>query len=162
MKKQQPHPRFRRMSLQAWNNVVGEEDTKRRKMDIKLESEDANFAFPESVQGEGKVATRNGIVSGRPASVNGSTNRVVGVTRPRPHMGVLAKRPPPAHQGPITLTSQLCKLALSLPSSYFTDEVHILLYYRHFIRNKIDELMLYVTHSYIVTLRIYSNTSNIF
>lgn len=114
VKKQLLHPRFSFKSLQAWNGVAGEEDTKRRKMDIKLESEDANFAFPEVVQGvqsESKIATRNGIVgSGRTSNnVNGSVGRVVGVTRPRSHMGVLAKRAPPAHQGPITLTSQLCK-----------------------------------------------------
>ena len=120
------------MSLQAWNGggggtngnvgggnvVIGggccEEDSKRRKMDIKLESEDANFAFPES-ENHGKVATRNGIVTaggGRSASnLNGSVGRLVGVTRPRPHMGPIPKRGvPPAHQGPVTLTTQLCKL----------------------------------------------------
>lgn len=87
-------------------------------MDIKLESEDANFAFPEVASGsspENKPTTTrttvNGIglggISGGRASGNGnSVGRVVGVTRPRPAMGVLAKR---AHQGPITLTSQLCK-----------------------------------------------------
>lgn len=99
----------------AWNGGVGEEDTKRRKMDIKLESEDANFAFPEVVQGsqsEGKISTRNGIVGSTRTtnSVNGSVGRVVGVTRPRPHLGVLAKRPP-AHQGPVTLTSQLSSVS---------------------------------------------------
>ncbi|XP_031785223.1 nuclear factor of activated T-cells 5 isoform X4 [Nasonia vitripennis] len=100
----------------AWNGVAGEEDTKRRKMDIKLESEDANFAFPEVVQGvqsESKSASRNSIAhSGRtPINVNGSVGRVVGVTRPRSHLGVLAKRAPPAHQGPVTLTSTLSSLS---------------------------------------------------
>ncbi|XP_031785225.1 nuclear factor of activated T-cells 5 isoform X8 [Nasonia vitripennis] len=110
------HPRFSFKSLQAWNGVAGEEDTKRRKMDIKLESEDANFAFPEVVQGvqsESKSASRNSIAhSGRtPINVNGSVGRVVGVTRPRSHLGVLAKRAPPAHQGPVTLTSTLSSLS---------------------------------------------------
>jgi nuclear factor of activated T-cells 5 len=87
-------------------------------MDIKLESEDANFAFPEVASGstpENKSATTRATVNGiglggisgaRAGSGNGnSVGRVVGVTRPRPAMGVLTKR---AHQGPITLTSQLC------------------------------------------------------
>jgi len=86
-------------------------------MDIKLESEDANFAFPEVASGstpENKSATTRATVNGiglggisasaRAGSGN-SVGRVVGVTRPRPAMGVLTKR---AHQGPITLTSQLC------------------------------------------------------
>ncbi|KAK0159408.1 hypothetical protein PV328_010287 [Microctonus aethiopoides] len=106
----------------AWNNSgVGEEDTKRRKMDIKLESEDANFAFPEvsrsaSSTGEVKIAARNntatnGVVPPRNGSGNTVVNRVVGVTRPRATMGVYGKRPPPVHQGPITLTSQLSNLS---------------------------------------------------
>lgn len=87
-------------------------------MDIKLESEDANFAFPEVAPGtnpENKsTSTRttvNGITLGaisgaRTGSAN-SVSRVIGVTRPRPAMGVLTKRAI-AHQGPVTLTSQLC------------------------------------------------------
>lgn len=87
-------------------------------MDIKLESEDANFAFPEvQVRGgsETKIAARgntNGI-GGASISRGGSggvVGRVVGVTRPRPAIGVLgSKRASLAHQGPITLTSQLCE-----------------------------------------------------
>lgn len=103
---------------QSWNGV-GEEDTKRRKMDIKLESEDANFAFPEVAPGTSpdnkSLTTRttaNGIglgsVSGSRTANGNSVNRIVGVTRPRPAMGVLTKRTSTAHQGPVTLTSQLC------------------------------------------------------
>lgn len=137
-------------ALQTWNGA-GEEDTKRRKMDIKLESEDANFAFPEVARGvsssscsssssssssssnsnssnsgsEINVATvgarngsgiptttSNGInssgISSRSGNGSNSVGRVVGVTRPRPAIGVYNKRPPPTHQGPVTLTSQLC------------------------------------------------------
>ncbi|KAJ8683525.1 hypothetical protein QAD02_019317, partial [Eretmocerus hayati] len=103
----------------VWNGrSVVEEERKRRKMDIKLESEDANFAFPEIIPGsqsEAKVSTRNnGIATNSSRSTsntNGSVNRVVGVTRPRPHLSVLGKRAPPAHQGPVTLTSQLSSLS---------------------------------------------------
>ncbi|KAG7207554.1 hypothetical protein KM043_009181 [Ampulex compressa] len=104
----------------AWNSA-GEEDSKRRKMDIKLESEDANFAFPEVGRGgpiaEAKASARNTangiglgpISAGRTGNgTAGTVGRVVGVTRPRPAMGVLAKRAPVPHQGPVTLTSQLC------------------------------------------------------
>lgn len=86
-------------------------------MDIKLESEDANFAFPEvahTASPEGKASSRrtaNGIgLAAIPSSRNGNGTggRVVEVARSRAGMGVLAKRPPTAHQGPITLTSQLC------------------------------------------------------
>lgn len=90
-------------------------------MDIKLESEDANFAFPEVAPGtspDNKSLTArttvNGIsLSGIPGSRTGngignSVSRVVGVTRPRPAMGVLAKRTSTSHQGPVTLSSQLC------------------------------------------------------
>jgi len=87
-------------------------------MDIKLESEDANFAFPEVAPGtspDNKSPTVrtavNGIglggISGN-RSGNASIGRVVGVTRPRPAMGVLTKRAPITHQGPVTLISQLC------------------------------------------------------
>ncbi|XP_076670317.1 nuclear factor of activated T cells 3 isoform X3 [Andrena cerasifolii] len=100
-------------SANAWNGA-GEEDSKRRKMDIKLESEDANFAFPEvahTASPEGKASSRrtaNGIgLAAIPSSRNGTGGRVVEVARSRAGMGVLAKRPPTAHQGPITLTSQL-------------------------------------------------------
>lgn len=88
-------------------------------MDIKLESEDANFAFPEVAPGTSpdnkSLTTRttvNGIglgsVSGSRTGNSNSVNRIVGVTRPRPALGVLTKRTSTAHQGPITLTSQLC------------------------------------------------------
>jgi len=88
-------------------------------MDIKLESEDANFAFPEVAPGTSpdnkSLTTRttaNGIGLGNVSSSrtgnNNSMNRIVGVTRPRPAMGVLTKRTSIAHQGPVTLTSQLC------------------------------------------------------
>lgn len=92
-------------------------------MDIKLESEDANFAFPEvqtrtsatqgatAIVGETKVATRNSTTTNGITPRNGGGNnpvgQVVGVTKPRPTMGIYGKRPPPVHQGPITLTSQL-------------------------------------------------------
>lgn len=84
-------------------------------MDIKLESEDANFAFPEVARGssESKTVLRsasngvNGSLSAAHVSGNGTVAKVVGVTRPRTATGVLAKRPQPIHQGPITLTSQL-------------------------------------------------------
>lgn len=97
----------------VWNSsvVVDEEIKKRRKMDIKLESEDANFAFPEGVNGSQseKIASRNGVISRSNVNATNSIGRIIGVTRPRQAMGVLSKRPPPAHQGPITLTSQLSK-----------------------------------------------------
>lgn len=103
---------------QPWNGI-GEEDTKRRKMDIKLESEDANFAFPEVAPGTSpdnkSLTTRttaNGIglgsVSSSRTGNNNSINRMVGVTKPRLATNVLTKRTSMAHQGPITLTSQLC------------------------------------------------------
>lgn len=87
-------------------------------MDIKLESEDANFAFPEvghATSPEAKAATRgasNGIgglatISGNRQG-NGGTGRVVEVSRSRSGLGVLAKRASTAQQGPVTLTSQLC------------------------------------------------------
>lgn len=102
---------------QAWNGA-GEEDSKRRKMDIKLESEDANFAFPEvahATSPDSKTASRgtsNGIgglatISGSRTG-NGSSGRVVEVSRTRPGLGVLSKRTSTAQRGPITLTSQLC------------------------------------------------------
>lgn len=85
-------------------------------MDIKLESEDANFAFPEVSHSDNKSttprSTANGIglgnISGSRTgnNIGNSVGRVIGVTRPRNAMGVLTKRT--AHQGPITLTSQLC------------------------------------------------------
>ncbi|XP_017761939.1 PREDICTED: nuclear factor of activated T-cells 5-like isoform X5 [Eufriesea mexicana] len=101
----------------AWNGA-GEEDSKRRKMDIKLESEDANFAFPEvahATSTDSKTASRgtsNGIgglatISGNRTG-NGSSGRVVEVSRSRPGLGVLAKRTSATQQGPVTLTSQLC------------------------------------------------------
>jgi len=88
-------------------------------MDIKLESEDANFAFPEVAPGtspDNKSPTVrtavNGIglggISGNRSGNASSIGRVVGVTRPRPAMGVLTKRAPITHQGPVTLISQLC------------------------------------------------------
>ena len=112
-------------------------------MDIKLESEDANFTFPEVVRGasvssnssssssngnnngiEGNKVTGgtrsgnsdttpNGTIGSnglptRAVNANGGVGRAVGVARPRPAMGVYTKRAPPAHQGPVTLTSQLC------------------------------------------------------
>lgn len=93
-------------------------------MDIKLESEDANFSFPEVGHGaspDNKSTTTRatvngiglgGISGGRTGSGTGNAvSRVVGVTRPRPAMGVLAKRAPTVHQGPVTLTSQLCKFS---------------------------------------------------
>lgn len=91
-------------------------------MDIKLESEDANFAFPEvghATSPEAKAATRgasNGIgglatISGNRQG-NGGTGRVVEVSRSRSGLGVLAKRASTAQQGPVTLTSQLCTFAL--------------------------------------------------
>lgn len=84
-------------------------------MDIKLESEDANFSFPEvthTTNPDSKTANRgssNGIgglatISGNRTG-NGATGRVVEVSRSRPGLGVLAKR---TQQGPVTLTSQLC------------------------------------------------------
>lgn len=84
-------------------------------MDIKLESEDANFSFPEvthTTNPDSKTANRgssNGIgglatISGSRTG-NGATGRVVEVSRSRPGLGVLAKR---TQQGPVTLTSQLC------------------------------------------------------
>lgn len=90
-------------------------------MDIKLESEDANFAFPEvghATSPEAKGATRgasNGIgglatISGNRQG-NGGTGRVVEVSRSRSGLGVLAKRTSTAQQGPVTLTSQLCTFA---------------------------------------------------
>ena len=102
---------------EAWKNPVGKEILKRRKMDIKIESEDANFAFSEVAalrRGENKhssKSTTNGISTAvsRNSNNGGAVGKVIGVTRPRPAMGVLAKRPPPAHQGPVTLTSQLRK-----------------------------------------------------
>lgn len=109
-----------RLFHQPWNGA-NEEDSKRRKMDIKLESEDANFAFPEVAPGTSPDSksltartTVNGIglggISGSRAGngIGNSVSRVVGVTRPRPAMGVLAKRTPTSHQGPVTLSSQLC------------------------------------------------------
>ncbi|XP_029038308.2 nuclear factor of activated T-cells 5-like isoform X6 [Osmia bicornis bicornis] len=107
----------RTLQNMAWNGA-GEEDSKRRKMDIKLESEDANFAFPEvthSASSDSKTANRNssnGIavlatISGNRTG-NGSSGRVVEVSRSRPGLGVLAKRSSAPHQGPVTLTSQLC------------------------------------------------------
>ncbi|XP_076242579.1 nuclear factor of activated T cells 3 isoform X2 [Calliopsis andreniformis] len=100
----------------AWNGA-GEEDSKRRKMDIKLESEDANFAFPDvahSNGAEGKTngrSTSNGIglTTIATARNGGGTGRVIEVARSRA-MGVLAKRPT-THQGPLTLTSQLCSVS---------------------------------------------------
>lgn len=99
-------------SSQDWSgvaaNVCLEEKKKRRKMDIKLESEDANFAFAEGTDAK----SRNGVTSagrGGPGATNGTVNRVVGVTRPRPHLGVVPKKQLPVHQGPVTLTSQLSK-----------------------------------------------------
>lgn len=88
-------------------------------MDIKLESEDANFAFPEVASGTSPNnkslttrSTANGInlgnVSGSRTGNGNSVSRIVGVTRPRPALGVLTKRTSTAHQGPVTLTSQLC------------------------------------------------------
>ncbi|XP_011299131.1 nuclear factor of activated T-cells 5 isoform X4 [Fopius arisanus] len=101
----------------AWNNgTAGEEDTKRRKMDIKLESEDANFAFPERTgENHGKITRNNntnGIVA--PVSATRTSNgigRVGGVMRARSTIGSYGKRPPPAHQGPVTLNSQLCSVS---------------------------------------------------
>ncbi|XP_014238533.1 nuclear factor of activated T-cells 5 isoform X6 [Trichogramma pretiosum] len=52
----QPSP----LLLQAWNNNIAEDDTKRRKMDIKLESEDANFAFPEATNGSPSMRSNAG------------------------------------------------------------------------------------------------------
>lgn len=100
------------LAREGGKNLVGEEVLKKRKMDIKLESEDANFAFSELQRGgETKQSkTTNGVaaaVSQRTTNNGGAVGKVVGVTRPRPAMGVLSKRPPPAHQGPVTLTSQL-------------------------------------------------------
>ncbi|XP_057328158.1 nuclear factor of activated T-cells 5-like isoform X2 [Microplitis mediator] len=111
----------------AWNNgAAGEEDTKRRKMDIKLESEDANFTFPEvsrnsgaaTATGDIKNSTRNTTTSTTSTNTsNGitqsrnSVGRVIGVTRPRSTLSAYGKRPPPVHQGPITLTSQLSNLS---------------------------------------------------
>lgn len=112
--------------FKEWNGVVNgicqEEKKKRRKMDIKLECEDANFAFPEGAQHSETTKlsnSRNGAQNAPArgatvAGVNGSVNRVVGVTRPRPHLGVVPKKPQPVHQGPITLTSQLSKLFIYL------------------------------------------------
>lgn len=86
-------------------------------MDIKLESEDANFAFPEVAPGsaqETKISSRNGIngigsaITRTGNGAAGTIGRIVGITRPRPAIGVLTKRPPITHQGPVTLTSQLC------------------------------------------------------
>ncbi|XP_011299128.1 nuclear factor of activated T-cells 5 isoform X2 [Fopius arisanus] len=92
----------------AWNNgTAGEEDTKRRKMDIKLESEDANFAFPERTgENHGKITRNNntnGIVA--PVSATRTSNgigRVGGVMRARSTIGSYGKRPPPAHQGSVS------------------------------------------------------------
>ncbi|XP_011702519.1 PREDICTED: nuclear factor of activated T-cells 5 isoform X2 [Wasmannia auropunctata] len=104
-------------NINLWNNV-GEEDSKRRKMDIKLESEDANFAFPEVTPGTSPdnksptVRTVNGIGLGGISGIksgNGSIGRVVGISRPRP--AVLSKRTPNTHQGPITLISQLSNVS---------------------------------------------------
>lgn len=93
-------------------------------MDIKLESEDANFSFPEvphSGNPEGKTSNRgtsNGIgltaisASRTGNGTAGTVGRVIGVTKPRPAMGVLGKRSPITHQGPVTLTSQLCTFFL--------------------------------------------------
>lgn len=103
-------------------------------MDIKLESEDANFAFPEVAPGsaqETKIsATRNGIngignaITRTGNGAAGTIGRIVGITRPRPAIGVLTKRPPITHQGPVTLTSQLCMYfcsshSFSYNSGYF-------------------------------------------
>lgn len=85
-------------------------------MDIKLESEDANFAFPELAQGstpENKISARNaangiGTSISRTGNGAGTIGRIVGITRPRPAMGVLTKRAPITHQGPVTLSSQFC------------------------------------------------------
>ncbi|CAG5095802.1 Similar to Nfat5: Nuclear factor of activated T-cells 5 (Rattus norvegicus) [Cotesia congregata] len=105
----------------TWNNgAAGEEDSKRRKMDIKLESEDANFTFPEvsrnttgvagaaprvTVSDDSKISTRNTTTSTTSSSTangvtqsrnaNNSVNRVVGVTRPRSTLGGYGKRLPP-------------------------------------------------------------------
>ncbi|XP_044597628.1 nuclear factor of activated T-cells 5-like isoform X1 [Cotesia glomerata] len=121
----------------TWNNgAAGEEDTKRRKMDIKLESEDANFTFPKvsrnttgvsgaaprvTVSDDSKISTRNTTTSttssstangvAQPRNANNSVNRVVGVTRSRSTLGGYGKRLPPVHQGPITLTSQLSNIS---------------------------------------------------
>ncbi|XP_015118653.1 nuclear factor of activated T-cells 5 isoform X2 [Diachasma alloeum] len=93
----------------AWNNgAAGEEDTKRRRMDIKLESEDANFAFPERTgENHGKI-TRNNSANGIGAPIsatrtsNGAMGRVGGVMRARSALGTYGKRPPPAHQGSVS------------------------------------------------------------
>ncbi|XP_044597630.1 nuclear factor of activated T-cells 5-like isoform X3 [Cotesia glomerata] len=124
-------------SVTTWNNgAAGEEDTKRRKMDIKLESEDANFTFPKvsrnttgvsgaaprvTVSDDSKISTRNTTTSttssstangvAQPRNANNSVNRVVGVTRSRSTLGGYGKRLPPVHQGPITLTSQLSNIS---------------------------------------------------
>lgn len=105
-----------KLLVQAWNNgAAGEEDTKRRRMDIKLESEDANFAFPERTgENHGKITrnnNNNGIVA--PISATRTSNgaiggRVGGVMRARSALGAYGKRPPPATQGPVTLTYQFC------------------------------------------------------
>ncbi|XP_014219920.1 nuclear factor of activated T-cells 5-like isoform X3 [Copidosoma floridanum] len=113
----------------AWSgspsSVGGEEDTKRRKMDMKLESEDANFAFPDLVQGgqSNEIKSRaNGIVTGggranaAGGGVNGSVGRVIGpaggVHRPRPGLGTLSKRSlASGHQGPVTLNTQLSNVS---------------------------------------------------
>lgn len=87
-------------------------------MDIKLESEDANFAFPEVAPGTSPDnksptvrTTVNGIglggISGNRSGNANSIGRVVGVTRPRPAMGVLTKRAS-ITQGPANLISSLC------------------------------------------------------
>lgn len=86
-------------------------------MDIKLESEDANFAFPEVAPGTSPdnksptVRTVNGIglggISGNRSGNANSIGRIVGVTRPRPAMGVLTKRTS-LTQGPANLISSLC------------------------------------------------------
>lgn len=88
-------------------------------MDIKLESEDANFPFPEvghAASPEAKAAATRGASNGIGGLAtisgsrqgNGGTGRVVEVSRSRSGLGVLAKRASTAQQGPVTLTSQLC------------------------------------------------------
>lgn len=114
-------------------------------MDIKLESEDANFAFPEvghATSPEAKAATRgasNGIgglatISGNRQG-NGGTGRVVEVSRSRSGLGVLAKRTSTAQQGPVTLTSQLCTFASDTCLLFFIFFFIFLCFFFHLVKD---------------------------
>lgn len=128
-------------------------------MDIKLESEDANFAFPEVAPGtnpENKsTSTRtaiNGInlgaISGARTGSANSVSRVIGVTRPRPAMGVLTKRAAIAHQGPVTLTSQLCTFLF-----YFLLQGYVYYIFSVLFHQLIYPLDVYLKLKHIIEIR---------